>query len=305
MSGNKYCIASPHKDESWYDYRLYENLKHSLRKLGFVHQAAAKNRIYFLGAPLKKHYPKVGQFDPQANNIALIYCHLQKIHSLREFDHIFVTSEYARRYLTRRRFKGWLRGKFSSTFDTQRKIRVMRPFSSLSPLLEIPEEYRCDISFMGVPRKRPIVEDILPIVEKHGLKFQIIGPSWQNYPGDKRAKAYCIGASVPYKNLPFVAQGATINLVDHHESMKKQGMVSHKYIDLINAGGFVISDNNKDAKNSYNGIVYRSANELEALVLKYLYDHEKRDKKRTEQWNLTKGLTTDAAAKTFAECFVD
>ncbi len=300
----KYCIASPHKDNTWYDYRLYENLKNSLSKLGFVHEAAAKNRIYFLGAPLKKHYPKVGLFDRDANNIALIYCHLQKIHSLREFQHVFVASDYAKAFFQRRKYKDWFKGRLNSPLSPIKPIEIIKPFSSLSPPSSIREKFSCDLSFIGVPRIRPIVEDILPIVEKHRLHFQIIGPSWQSYTGHSRAKACCVASSVPYYDLPFVANGAKINLVDHHDSMKKQGMVSHKYVDLIAAGGFVICDDNMDAKKNYNGIVYRNAKELEVLVMDYLNDADKREEKRKEQFDVVASLTTERAAKDLARKFV-
>lgn len=303
MNKIKYCIASPHKDDSWYDFRLYENLRESLAKLGYVHEAGAKNRIYFLGAPLKKHYPKVGQFDQDANNIALIYCHLQKIHSLREFQHVFVASDFAKAFFQRRKYQDWIKGKFNSPFSSTTPIEIIKPFSSLSPSISAREQFFCDLCFIGVPRIRPIVEDILPIVEKHRLDFQIIGPSWQNYAGHPKAKAYCVTSSVPYYDLPFVANGAKINLVDHHDSMKKQGMVSHKYVDLIAAGGFVICDENIDAKKNYNGIVYRNAKELEALVVEYLNDAKKREGKRREQLDIVASLTTERAAKDLARKF--
>ena len=102
---SKYCIASPHKDESWYDYRLYVNLIEALERQGHQFQAGAENRIYFLGGPLRKHYPKVGQFDPNANNIALIYCHFQKIFQLTHFDHVFVPSDKVKAHFLKRKWK--------------------------------------------------------------------------------------------------------------------------------------------------------------------------------------------------------
>ncbi|WP_395341558.1 hypothetical protein PN836_019535 [Ningiella sp. W23] len=300
----KYCIASPHKDDTWYDYRLYLSLKQELSGLGHIHQAGAKNRIYFLGAPLKFHYPKVGEFDPSANNIALIYCHFQKIENISQFDHVFVPSESVKKKFERKAFLDTLTLKKEKAFKTKRPIGIVRPFSSLEPNDDKLYKLECDIAFMGVPRLRPIVESAVKIVQKHDLSFKIIGADWLAYPGNPDAINYCATDRIPYRHMPAFANSAKIHLVDHHASMKEYGAVSHKYIDLIKGGAFVISDDNPDAREYYRGEVFGNDDELEALILRYLSDHQARSAKVLEQQAICKNQTSADAAYQLAKTFI-
>lgn len=299
----KFCIASPHKDETWYDYRLYVNLKSMLESMGHVHQAGAKNRVYFLGGPLKKHYPKVGQFDQNANNIALIYCHFQKLHNLRQFDRVFVPSQGALDYYHKKASSADTER--SSPFSTEHPIEILRPFSSLLPSNKHKPRYSCDIAFMGTPRVRPIVEAIIDIVEKHQLDLKIIGPNWSLYPGNPAAKKYWVAKSVPYNEIPLLAKGAKINLNDHHHNMNAIGAVSHKYVDLISAGGFVLCDNNVDARSWYQGETFTDQASLESLVLHYLSNEEARANKQAQQYEIVKQQTTRNAAHCIARYFLE
>ena len=297
----KFCIASPHKDETWYDYRLYLNLKSMLESMGHVHQAGAKNRVYFLGGPLKQHYPKVGQFDPTANNIALIYCHFQKLNALNQFSRVFVPSEgVLDHYLAKAK-----NSNESPAFTTKYPIEILRPFSSLRPSLKHKPKYTCDIAFMGTPRVRPIVEAIIDIVEKYHLNLKIIGPNWSLYPGNPAAKKYWVAKSVPYEEIPLLAKEAKINLNDHHHNMNTTGAVSHKYVDLISAGGFVLCDNNSDAKNFYRGETFTDQASLETLVLHYLKNEDAREEKRAQQFEIVKQQTTRNAAHCIARYFLE
>ncbi|MFC4701757.1 hypothetical protein ACFO4O_16515 [Glaciecola siphonariae] len=292
-----FCIASPHKNELWYDYRLFVNLKRALLALGFTSKAAAHNRIYFLGAPQLQFYPEVGKFDTQANNIALIYSHAEKLQSLDAFSKIFVCSEPVKRYL-QNKFKG------SISDDNLEKIEVLAPFSSLSPSAKTKPRYACDISFIGTPRVRPIVEAIVPIVEKHQLKFHLFGPNWDSYPGDPRANNYFVARSLPYEEIPMLARGSKICLIDHHQTMSEMGAVSHKYVDFVRAGAFVISDNNKDAREAYAGVCFETPESLEKLILQYLQAPQLRRAQVLHQLSLTSTHTTEYAAVRLAQHFV-
>ncbi len=292
-----FCIASPHKNELWYDYRLYVNLKQSLINLGFKYEAASRNRIYFLGAPQRQFYPEVGRFDPNANNIAVLYSHAEKLEALAQFSSIFVCSDFV---------KDYLQNKFAvnTAPELLGNMKVLAPFSSLSPTQKTKPRYNCDISFIGTPRIRPIVEAILPIVQKHGLKFHLFGPNWDEYPGNSSAKDYFVAKSLPYEEIPMLARGSKICLIDHHQSMSEMGAVSHKYVDFIRAGAFVVSDNNKDAVSSYQGLSFDTPESLESLVLSYLERDDLRQQQILKQLSLTATHTTNAAAVTLAQAFV-
>jgi hypothetical protein len=299
-----YCIASPHKNELWYDYRLYLNLKQELKALGYQYQAGAKNRIYFLGGPQKLFYPEVGKFDPKVNNIALIYCHAEKLKSLNQFNKVFVCSEGFRRYFKTRSLKTLEFLRKDRPFTSQQSIEIIRPFSSLHPTSHTMPRYQCDVSFMGVPRIRPALEAVLPLVDELGIKLNLFGPGWHSYPGKGDPEKYWIAKQIPYEDISKLAKGSKICLIDHHDSMNKIGSVSHKYIDFIMAGGFVVSDYNRDAESYYKGICFSEKRPLKGIIQEYLNDDAKRKAHVLMQQKIIVDQTTSAAAARLAEFFV-
>jgi hypothetical protein len=300
----EFSIASPHKSELWYDYRLYANLIEALESLGYKYRKNAKNRIYFLGAPRRNFYPDVGKFDANANNIALVYCHFEKIESFSEFNKVYLSSPFVKRQMWAEKIKRFsLLGK-KKYIGSMSKVEIIKPFSSLTNTKIIDAKFQCDLSFIGSPRIRPIVEDIIPIVNKHNLDFHLYGPHWEKYAGDSSAVNYRKANSVDYFDIPLVSHNSKISLVDHHQTMNDVGSVSHKYVDIVMSGGFVICDNNKDADTHYKGIVYSSPQELEELVLFYLNNEAKRQEQIELQHNITAHQTTLRAAKKIAETFI-
>lgn len=298
-----FSIASPHKSELWYDYRLYINLIAAIESLGYKYRKNSRNRIYFLGAPRRKFYPDVGKFDPDANNLALMYCHFELVDSFNEFRKVFVPSESVVSYIAAKRKSQARFLRKNEYLDSMKKLEILRPFSSLIPKPIESEKFKCDLSFIGSPRIRPIVEDIIPIVEKYNYSFQIIGPHWDQYKGNSRARDYVVCPTVEYKDFPMIAHNAKICLVDHHPSMNKIGSVSHKYVDLVNSGAFVISDNNIDAKEFYDGVLYDSPDKLEKIINLYLDDAGVRERKREAQYRFVSHQTSLNAATQLVKWF--
>ncbi len=284
-----FCIASPHKNELWYDHRLYINLKNELEAIGFQYRAASQNRIYLIGAPVLRFYPEVGAIVSSANNIAVIYSHPEKIEDLTPFNVIYACSQYVKDYLITK-FSG------KAQKDVLENIQLLPPFSSLYPSKDTKPKYVCDLSFIGTPRIRPILEAVLPIVEKHQLNFHLFGPNWDQYEGNPNAKKHLIARHVPYEEIPMLARGSKICLIDHHVSMSELGAVSHKYIDFVRSGAFVISDNNKDAANTYDGITFKDSDDLESKVLHYLAHREDRLNQTIKQLRMTQSQSTHIAA---------
>ncbi|WP_146027219.1 glycosyltransferase [Bowmanella denitrificans] len=299
-----FCIASPHKNSLWYDYRVYVNLREALEKLGFRYQSAAENRIYFLGAPMRQFYNEVGKFESGANNMALVYSHAEKLQSLRPFKRVFVSSQGVASFFKRR---SWLRLdplRRYPAFTSDAPIEIVPPFSSLQPSKSSLPRYECDLSFIGTPRIRPVLEDVLPIVGRHGLTLNLYGPNWDKYPGNSAAKQYWRAPQVPYEDIPLLAAGSKICLIDHHQTMNKMGLVSHKYVDLLMAGAFVISDYNLDALKHYGGVTYRHSNELESLILQYLDDDAERKARQMLQQSLIYRHSSEHAAQAISRHFV-
>ncbi|GGD57447.1 hypothetical protein GCM10011357_11080 [Lacimicrobium alkaliphilum] len=299
-----FCIASPHKNELWYDYRVYVNLRQELEALGYQYRAASQNRIYFLGGPQRHFYPEVGKFDAEANNIALIYCHVEKLKSIDQFRKVFVCSEGMKGFLQRRRLMRLEPFRRRQPFTPQAPIEVIPPFSSLQPCNRTRPRYQCDLSFVGTPRIRPILEAALPVVKSLKLKMHLYGPNWDQYPGNPVAKDYWIARSVPYEEIPMLAKGSKICLIDHHDMMNKIGTVSHKYVDFLKAGAFVISDNNRDARKHYHGVYYRNQSELAGLIEYYVTHDAEREATRLQQQRYLNRHSTGFAATELAKYFI-
>lgn len=284
-----FCIASPHRNHLWYDYRIYLSLKREIENLGFQYRAASKNRVYLLGAPLLHFYNEVGPMKPSENNIGVIYSHPEKLDDISMFSALFACSEPVRLFL-QEKFKGQV------SQNLLMNIQLLPPFSSLSPSAHTKPRYQCDLSFMGTPRTRPIIEAAMPIIKKHNLSFHLFGPNWDSYEGNSLAKDYVVARNIPYEDIPLLARGSKICLIDHHQSMSKMGAVSHKYVDFIHAGAFIISDENKDAKNFYKGITYKDSSDLEEKILHYLTNQEQRQAHTLKQLLITMSQTTRASA---------
>lgn len=299
-----FCIASPHKNILWYDYRLYVNLKYELEQLGYQYRSASRNRIYFLGAPQRHFYNEVGKFDPTMNNIAVIYCHAEQLGSLSQFNKVFVCSEGVGHFLRKKRLYGMEFLKKKKVFTSKTPIDILRPFSSLTPARTTMPKYECDVSFMGTPRTRPILDAVLPLVDELGIKLNLYGPGWDNYTGGVNLKKYWVARQIPYEDIPKLAKGSKICLIDHHETMNKIGSVSHKYIDFIMAGGFVVSDYNRDAIKYYKGICFSEKRPLKGILREYLADGEKRKEHTSMQQLMIIDQTTHIAACKLAACFV-
>jgi hypothetical protein len=294
-----FCIASPHKNQLWYDYRLYLNLKHELCALGYTYRPGAVNRIYFLGGPQRQFYPEVGEFDNKANNIALIYCHAEKLQSISQFNKVYVCSEGIKQFLAMQNLPH-----LNAPFISASAIDVIPPFSSLSPAQSTMPRYSCDISFMGVPRVRPALDALLPLLDELNLKLNLYGPGWDNYANNINLEKYWVARQIPYEDIPKLARGSKICLIDHHASMNEIGAVSHKYIDFVMSGAFVVSDYNIDAIQTYKGICFSEKNPLKTIIQTYLQDEQKRKAHVKMQQGLIERQTTKDAAITISANFL-
>lgn len=276
-----FCIASPHTSRHWYEYRIYINLKKELEKLGLKYKKNSINRIYFLGR-YEDFYKDIDSFESDANNIALMFSRPSfNLKIINKFNHVFTSSHTY--FLAANSLK-------------KNNVYMLKPFSSLSPVSETRDEYKCDISFIGQPRLRPIVENITPIAKRNNLNFKIFGTDWSSYSGNKDAINYYSGKIIDYFDIPILANSAKIIIIDHMKDMRNFGVVSHKYIDLLMAKAFVVSDNNKDISN-YNGVVFRD----EQQILEILHNNDYRYRKSQEQFDLVKNQSTENAAKTIVE----
>ena len=279
-----FCIASPHTTRYWYDYQVYCDLRKHLESLGFVYKTGSVNRIYFLGWPLNKEYADVGPFDPNCNNIALLWAHPRLVNKkqLEKFQHIFVSSVGYNEVL-------------------KSDYPILAPSSVLRPKEQHIAGYSCDISFVGNTRVRPIVEKVLPMVRALGLSFKIWGYDWTQYQGNKGAISYWAGDVIPHYDIPILAHNSKVCLVDHHADMDEAGIISHKYIDFLMSGAFVLTMPNKEVLR-YGGYFLESKEQLAALLV----DDDMRSKIKKAQYDIVdKDNRYPGMASKLGSLFVD
>jgi hypothetical protein len=143
----------------------------------------------------------------------------------------------------------------------------------------------------------------MPLVDKMNIQVGLYGPGWHHYPGGGSPEKHWRAKQIPYEDIPKLAKGSKICLIDHHESMNRIGSVSHKYIDFVMSGGFVVSDYNKDAIDHYKGICFSPKRPLESILQEYLFDEPKRIKHTLMQQQLVINQTTHKAAQQLAAYF--
>ncbi|WP_043959918.1 glycosyltransferase [Alteromonas mediterranea] len=141
-------------------------------------------------------------------------------------------------------------------------------------------------------------------MEKNSLSFHLYGPGWERYSGNPSAKKFVVAKTIEYDQFADLALASKICLIDHHDTMNEIGAVSHKYIDHLHSGAFLISDRNKDALENYAGVCYQGRRELEELVDFYLKNPVAREEKRRKQLDIAKNYTTSNTAKKLIAHFI-
>jgi spore maturation protein CgeB len=117
---------------------------------------------------------------------------------------------------------------------------------------------------------RPIARDLLHT--EHDLA--IWGSGWDGLIDTSRV----LGEHVPNGSVCGVYSSAGIVLNDHWDDMREHGYISNRIYDALACGAFVISDDVPGLHERFGDAVatYRSAEELEQLVDRFLADPAER-----------------------------
>lgn len=267
-----------------YDHRVYLNLLAALENLSAEHVKDSEQfNIFFIGWPIRESYTDISRVVKGRNNILYIYSHPWMIGK----RHLQMFGERLKIYASVPVIKNYLLKK--TGFPSE----ILPPASSLLPL-DKKIDQTIDLAFIGGIRKRPIVEDSLSIVKRNKLHLVIFGHDWGNsYRGSKEALQYWAGEAIRYEEIPRLSAQTKIFLLDHLPEMRKMGIVSHKYIDLIMSGAFVISDNNKGVE-ELGGVTYLNRKDLENKIRYFLGHPEEAGKIAKKQFAMIKPTYNNA-----------
>jgi GT2 family glycosyltransferase/spore maturation protein CgeB len=249
----------------WGDYYFARGLQRSLERSGHP------TRLQFLpdwGAPvaaredvtihlfgLKEARPRRGQVNLlwQISHPDLATLELYERH-----DHVFVASET-----------------FAARFASRAKVPVTALHQATDPERFKPEPGgpAHELLFVANSRKvrRRIVDDLADTT--HDLA--IYGRGWTSELADPR---FVKGENVPNAELARYYSAATIVLNDHWDDMRDEGFISNRLYDALACDAFVISDDVDGIEAEFDGAVrtYRSTDELEPLIARYLDDPDER-----------------------------
>jgi spore maturation protein CgeB len=263
MRNNEFCIADPSTSIFWYDFYVAKQLKEAFEKNGFKYTPYTKNlRIYLLGFPVRKEYKNIGELDKTAYNIAWVYGHpaLIKNSDLSIFKRIFVSSCNISNYIAALGYKN-----------------IHTPMPTNKTLIKTTTKR--DIAFLGSARYnqlhgRKVIADFL--LESPLKKLEIRGYDLNIFISSNSNVS--IGPHVPYEEISEFFASSKIVLHDHHPDMRDMGMVSHKLMDIIGSGAFVVSDNNKEIKEYMPDITtYQNPKELYNKIDYYLNNNKVRE----------------------------
>jgi tetratricopeptide (TPR) repeat protein len=135
-----------------------------------------------------------------------------------------------------------------------------------------------DIVFVAnaknLPMGRRIVADLMQT--RHASKLAVWGQGWSGILPPENHKA------LYYDNQQLGELYATSRVVlnDHHDDMRREGFINPRILDVMASGGVVVSDDVRGVDSLFQDdlIVYRSPQELEVLLDRYLNDPQQREK---------------------------
>jgi len=115
---------------------------------------------------------------------------------------------------------------------------------------------------------RRIVDDMLQVLaKKPDIKFSVWGGLYRDLPPEIH-----MGDYLPYYELDHLYAHSAIVLNDHRPEMRERSFINPRILDVIAAGGFVVSDKNTAINDIFGDAVpqYSDAEELAAIIKTYL-----------------------------------
>jgi len=246
----------PERRRLWGEYWIKKRLEDEFIRRGCrVEESADKSRpdvlIHLFGQPLRE-MPEAG-------------CRILWIHSHpndlpvpvpREYDIVLCSS----RPFTEKLNKGGTKARWLM-IPTH-----MKPMPEVSPYME-----KTDVIFVGNNRRqgmRRLMADLMSIGAAIDCSLKVWGDGWD---GTIPAGWYA-GREYPAESLNELYSSAKIILNDHHEDMAREGFINPRILDGLAAGTMVITDPVLGIGELFHIPVYHDADELLAMINKYLTD---------------------------------
>lgn len=117
---------------------------------------------------------------------------------------------------------------------------------------------------------RPIIRDLLALGPKWQRRLEVWGRGWRGLIPDECVRGDC----VPNHELPALYAGSVAVLNDHHEDMRREGFLNPRILDVMAAGGVVVSDDLADAGALFGQalLAYRTPQDLDGLLTRLFED---------------------------------
>ncbi len=128
----------------------------------------------------------------------------------------------------------------------------------------------------GAPR--PIISDVLALGEPWTRRLKIWGGNWEGLVPD-----HCLqGTYIDNAQLATLYASSMVVLNDHHEDMRRQGFLNPRLLDIMAAGGVVVSDDLYQAEAIFGDalLTYQTLEELDALLTRLFEDAAFREQMR-------------------------
>lgn len=139
--------------------------------------------------------------------------------------------------------------------------------------------YAYDLVFVAngkAGQGRKIIRDLMSFGDKWTSRLKVWGEGWEQI-----LPAECIGG-LYYDNdkLSELYASARVCLNDHHEDMRREGFLNPRILDIMAAGGVVLSDDLAGASDLFGDalLTYRTPEELDRLLTRLFSDDDYRAK---------------------------
>lgn len=226
----KICTSTAHDENVWGDTHFGRGLARALERRGYrveVHKheewdqhPVADVTLHLFG--LHPHTP-----DPDSINLLWIISHpdLVTAEFLNAYDLIFVASE---------RFAEHCR-----TLAPQRRVVYLPQATDLDTFHPLPgEPMQHSVAFVGNSRRvyRPAVRHAVA----NGFDLAVWGTRWEPFIDARHIRGQSLGTA----QVAEVYRRARVILNDHWDDQRTWGFVNNRILDVLAAGGLVLSDAN-------------------------------------------------------------
>jgi hypothetical protein len=286
----------------WGDYWVKVRLLKAFEKIGFsvnVHPDRADVTIYLWGSPFQPRSTFPFFYNSDSYNVMWFYSNPDKMtkEEMNRYHLIFCLSQ---NYLDE--IKGWHPNIHNEALLSCTDFEMPK------------EQHEKDIDLLFVGNARGGLQygrkAIYWLDLASEMKVKIYGHKWylsKYHTAIEKLDDWYSGKYWPYEELNMLYNRAKITLVDCHEDMAINGFVPMKIFDILQSGGFVISNFNSGIFEIFEDTVpqYKTKKEMNYLI-KYFYQNERvRERFRVKALRKIQGENFTKRAEKIAEVLIN